>query len=166
MRLPDKFDARSPSPRVLGHCRERGIAPSYFSSSRASSPIHKCAQAHPVWDGEIVGDKLSKARAHGTRILAPREFDEFLANLQPSLGTAPPAPSPVGRSKKAESTREQHVSADERPPTPPPHSAPKPADVREWALENGTSVAERGRLSASLVERYLAAQEQASPPAQ
>lgn len=114
----------------------------------------------------MVGDKLSKARAHGTRIVAPREFDEFLANLQPILDVAPSAPSPVGRSKKVESAREQHVSADGRHPTPPPHSAPRPADVREWALENGISVAERGRLSASLVERYLAAQEQASPNAQ
>ncbi|MDN5896333.1 MAG: Lsr2 family protein [Nocardioides sp.] len=115
----------------------------------------------------MVGDKLSKARTHGTRIVPPREFDVLLANLlQPTLDMAPPAPSPVGRSKKAESAREQHVSADERPPTPPPHSAPRPADVREWALENGISVAERGRLSTSLVERYLAAQEQASPNAQ
>lgn len=115
-----------------------------------------------VWDGEIVGDKLSKARTHSIRIVAPNEFDVLLANLQPALEVAPSAPSPVGRSTKTESAREQHTSDDERTAATPPRSAPKPADVRKWALENGISVAERGRLSTSLVERYLAAQEQSS----
>ncbi|MGP5090793.1 Lsr2 family DNA-binding protein [Brachybacterium tyrofermentans] len=115
-----------------------------------------------VWDGEMVGGKLSKARTHGTCIVAPSEFDLLLANLQPSLDMAPPSHSPVGRSTKTASAREQHISAGERAAAAPPHSAPKPADVREWALENGISVAERGRLSTSLVERYLAAQEQSS----
>jgi len=99
---------------------------------------------------------------HGTRIVAPREFDVLLAHLQPSLEAAS-ALSAVGRSTKTASAREQRTSAGERAAAAPPHSAPKPADVREWALENGISVAERGRLSTSLVERYMAAQERTSP---
>lgn len=116
-----------------------------------------------VWDGEMAGGKLSKARTHGTRIVAPNEFDVLQAHLQPPLEVAPSAPSPVGRSTKPESAREQRTSADEPAAAAPPHSAPKPADVRKWALENGISVAERGRLSTSLVERYMAAQERSSP---
>lgn len=119
-----------------------------------------------VWDGEMAGDKLRTARTHGTRIVSPSEFDVLLAHLQPSLDVPPSSPSPVSRPTTTASTPAQAATADESPAANPPLSAPRPADVREWALENGISVAERGRLSNSLAERYLAAQEEASAAAE
>lgn len=49
-----------------------------------------------VWDGEMAGDKLSKARTYGNHVVAPHEFDVLMTNLQRILDAAPSAPSPGG----------------------------------------------------------------------
>ena len=44
---------------------------------------------------------------------------------------------------------------------PVPPAAPRPADVRRWALGNGVPVSDRGRIPADVVRRYL---EATAPP--
>lgn len=104
-----------------------------------------------VWDGEMDGNKLTTARTHGTRIVAPDEFDVLLANLQPAPGDAPPA-LPTTRATKPASVATRSAPAAARNSS----TEPKPAEVRAWARQNGIPVAERGRVSADLVERFKA----------
>jgi hypothetical protein len=48
---------------------------------------------------------------------------------------------------------------------PVPPAAPRPADVRRWAAENGMTVSDRGRIPADVVRRYLEATAPTDGPA-
>lgn len=100
--------------------------------------------------------KARAALALGTRIIEPATFATLLDLLQP------PATSAT-RQRAGPETPPQREPA---PAAPTPRAAPKPttahpdpqrvppALVRAWAREHGITVSDRGRLPATLVERY------------
>lgn len=97
--------------------------------------------------------KARAALALGTRIIEPATFATLLDHLQPPTSATPrraqpetpPQPEPaVPRPKAATTPTAAH---------PDPQQVP-PALVRAWAREHGIPVSDRGRLPASVIERY------------
>jgi len=74
------------------------------------------------------------------------------------VSDAPPAAGPTGKSAPAPVAQQQRVP--ERPPSTAPVT---PATVRRWAQQQGIEVADRGRISRSVMEQYLAAGAGAAP---
>ena len=76
----------------------------------------------------------------------------------PRVSGTSPAAGPTGKSAPAPAAQQQRVP--ERPPSTAPVT---PATVRRWAQQQGIEVADRGRISRSVMEQYLAAGAGAAP---
>lgn len=90
-----------------------------------------------VSDGSMDGLKAAKARALGTRVVHPDEFEVFVHHVQPALE--------VDASKKTRRT------GSPQPPNVDPN------EVRTWARANGHEIADRGRIRAEIIEAYVQA---------
>jgi DNA polymerase-3 subunit epsilon len=96
-----------------------------------------------VTDGANTGtSKAVAARTHGTRILSPDEFAILVEHVQPPAADAPP---------------------QARVPSQDPPSREDPATIRAWARDQGMDVGVRGRIPATVVAAYRAAEPQPAP---
>lgn len=106
-----------------------------------------------VWDGVFQGNKYASAREHNTRVVSPEDYYVLLKYIQPSRAE--------GGAPRVAAAKPPLASDSPSSYTPPPSAGEKGHDasaIRAWGRENGFVVADRGRLSAGLVEKYWEAQ--------
>ncbi|WP_407318678.1 histone-like nucleoid-structuring protein Lsr2 [Isoptericola halotolerans] len=101
-----------------------------------------------VTDGSFSGGKMANATELGTRSVTPDDFEVLLDRLQPAQQAA----------QSASATAPLAASAPLSTPSTAASTA-SPAEIREWATQQGFEISARGRLPRAVVEAF----EQAAP---
>lgn len=121
-----------------------------------------------VSDDSLIGAKYEKALELGIRVVHPDLFEVLLAHLQPAASAPTLSPVRFGSHAPGPSPSTEQATVDDGVLVPTASAADivtvvtappsrSPAEIRQWAIQNGYAVGVRGRLPREVVEAFEAA---------